>query len=300
VLAALAWWSIRPTPLETGRTARIALVQPGRIDDVEARFRASESLSLGLADAYPDLIVWSESSLGRDPAANPADIARLRLVVARTGADVLAGVDSQRQSAGGGIFKSSLLIGPDGPIGSYDKIRLVPFGEYVPARPLLGWVGRFTDAATTNRHRGRHLALLHTDSLTIGPLICFESSFPDLSRNLARLRADVVVVQSATTTFQDTWGPQQHASLAAVRAVESGRPVVQASIAGVSTAFDPEGHMLAWQPTTWRGAVVVDVPLSRETTLYDRFGAWVPGGSALALALAGALALRRRSAGSSA
>jgi apolipoprotein N-acyltransferase len=136
--------------------------------------------------------------------------------------------------------------------------------------------------------------LLQPRGLTLGPLICFESSFPDLSRNLARLGADVIVVQSATTTFQSTWGPQQHASLAAVRAVESGRPVVQASIAGVSAAFDAEGRMLAWQPTTWRGAAVVDVPLSRDTTLYDRFGAWVPGGSALALALAGATALRRR------
>jgi apolipoprotein N-acyltransferase len=294
VLASLAWWSIRPAPLETGRTVRVALVQPGKIDDVQARLRASESLSLGLAGAHPDLIVWSESSVGRDPTANPADMARLRQIVARTGADVLAGVDSQRQSAGGGIYKSSLLIGPGGPIASYDKIRLVPFGEYVPMRPLLGWVSRFTDAAATNRHRGRHLELMHARSLTIGPLICFESSFPDLSRNLARLGADLVVVQSATTTFQSTWGPQQHASLAAVRAVESGRPVVQASIAGVSAAFDPQGRMLAWRPTTWRGAVVVDIRLSRETTLYDRFGAWVPGGSAVALALAAALALRRR------
>ncbi len=294
VLAALAWWAIRPAPVETGRTVRVALVQPGKIDDVEARFRASESLSLALAGARPDLIVWSESSVGRDPSANPDDIARLRRIVRRTGADVLANVDARRQATGG-IYKSSLLLGPDGPIGSYDKIRLVPFGEYVPARPLLGWVGRFTDAAAINRHRGSHLVLLRARSLVIGPLICFESSFPDLSRNLARLGADVVVVQSATTTFQGTWGPQQHASLAAVRAVESGRPVVQASIAGVSTAFDPQGRRLAWQPTTWRGAAVVEVPLSRETTLYDRFGAWVPGASALALALAGALTLRRRS-----
>jgi apolipoprotein N-acyltransferase len=295
VLAALAWWAIRPAPLDTGRTVRIALVQPGRIDNVEARFRASESLSLGLADARPDLIVWPESSVGRDPSANPDDIARLRRIVERTGADVLANVDARRQGSGG-IYKSSLLVGRGGPSGSYDKIRLVPFGEYVPARPLLGWVGSFTDAAAVNRHRGSHLVLLQARSLVIGPLICFESSFPDLSRNLARMGADVVVVQSATTTFQETWGPQQHASLAAVRAVESGRPVVQASIAGVSTAFDPEGERLAWQPTTWRGAAVVEVPLSRETTLYDRFGAWVPAGSALALALAAVLALRKRAA----
>jgi len=294
VLAALAWWAVRPPPGDLGRVVRIGLVQPGKIDNVEARFSASESASLSLAGARPDLVVWSESSVGRDPEANPGDVARLRRVVAATGADVLANVDARRQQTGG-IYKSSLLVGPDGPLGSYDKIRLVPFGEYVPARPLLGWVGRFTDAAAENRHRGTHLVLLHARSLTVGPLICFESSFPDLARNLARMGADVVVVQSATTTFQQTWGPQQHGALAAVRAVESGRPVVQASIAGVSAAFEPDGRMLAWEPTTWRGAVVVRVPLSRDSTVYDRFGDWVPVSSAvaLALALAGAVATRR-------
>ncbi len=293
VLAALAWWAVRPTPVDLGRTVRIGLVQPGKIDNVEARFRASESASLGLAGVHPDLIVWSESSVGRDPEANPGDVARLRHVVAATGADVLANVDARRQQTGG-IYKSSLLVGPDGPLGSYDKIRLVPFGEYVPARPVLGWMTRLTDAAAENRHRGTHLVLLRSRSLVLGPLICFESSFPDLARNLAGMGADVVVVQSATTTFQHTWGPQQHGALAAVRAVESGRPVVQASIAGVSAAFDPEGRMLAWEPTSWRGAVVVHVPLSRDTTVYDRFGDWVPAGCAAALALALVGAATRR------
>jgi apolipoprotein N-acyltransferase len=134
---------------------------------------------------------------------------------------------------------------------------------------------------------------MRSRSVQFGPLICFESAFPDMSQNLARMGADLIVVQSATTTFQSTWGPQQHGALAAVRAVESGRPVVQASIAGPSAAFDAWGRQLVWEPTTWRGAVVVSVPLARDDTVFVRFGDWVPLACAVALVVAGLMARRR-------
>ena len=284
-LAALAWAALRPAPPAAG-TVRVALVQPGVVHQVEARFRASETLSLGLAAATPgapvDLVVWGESSVGRDPGADPGDVARLAAVARAAGGAVLANVDARRGS--GGIYKSALLVGPAGPLGSYDKTRLVPFGEYVPLRPLLGWVTRLTDAAEVDRHRGARLTVLPAGRLTVGPLVCFESAFPDLARNLAAKGVDVVVVQTADTTFQDTWGPDQHASLAAVRAVEVGRTVVQAAVGGVSAAFDADGRRLAWQPSTWRGAAVVEVPRTTGRTPYVRFGDWLPAGSALALA----------------
>jgi apolipoprotein N-acyltransferase len=297
--AMVGYGALRDPPPATGPipTARLALIQPGVVHQVEPRFRASESLSLKLAGARPDLLVWSESSVGRDPAATPGDLARLRRIVQATGAPVLANVDARRRS--GGISKTSLLVGPDGPLGRYDKLRLVPFGEYVPVRPLLGWVAKVSQAAAEDRLRGTRLVAMRAGRLSVGPLICFESSFPDLARRLANQAVDLVVVQSATTTFQPTWGPDQHASLGAVRAVESGRPVVQASIAGVSAAFDARGRRLAWAPTSYRGAVVVDVPLSRETTPYNRFGDWVPIGSFVLLAataLAVAAARRRHTA----
>ena len=291
-VAALAFWSLRPAPPPAG-TARVAFVQPGVVGPVEARFRASERLSRGLAAARPDLVVWGESSVGRDPAAHPGDLARLQAVARAAGAPVLANVDAQRE-AGGGIYKTALLVGPAGVLGSYDKMRLVPFGEYVPLRSLLGWVTRFTDAARVDRHRGRHLAVLPAGDLAVGPLICFESAFPDLARNLAADGADLVVVQTADTTFQGTWGLDQHASLAAVRAVESGRPVLQAALSGTSAAFDARGHRLAWAPGTWRGAATVDLPLSRERTPYERVGDVVPVACAAALAAAGLGAVWRR------
>jgi apolipoprotein N-acyltransferase len=297
-LAALAWWAWRPAPPPAG-TVRVALVQPGVISPVEARFQASERLSLALRQGSGgpvDLVVWGESSVGRDPAAHPGDLARLAAVARAAGGPVLANVDAQR-GRDGGIYKTALLVGPSGVLGSYDKMRLVPFGEYVPLRPLLGWVTRFTDAAKVDRHRGRRLAVLPAGRIPIGPLICFESAFPDLARNLAARGAGLIVVQTADTTFQRSWGPDQHASLAAVRAVEAGRPVVQAAISGVSAAFDARGRRLAWRPTAWRGVAVVELPGSRERTPYDRAGDRLPAACAVALAAAALTAgLRRRAA----
>ena len=296
-LAALGFWALRPPPPPAG-TATVAFVQPGVVGPVEDRFRASERLSRTLpASPRPDLVAWGESSLGRDPAADPGDLARLEAVARDTGAPVLANVDAQR-AGDGGIYKSALLVGPAGVLGSYDKLRLVPFGEYVPLRPLLGWVARFTDAAPVDRHRGAHLAVLSAGGLRIGPLICFESAFPDLARNLAARGAEVVVVQTADTTFQGSWGLDQHASLAAVRAVESGRPVVQAALSGTSAAFDARGRRLAWAPGGWRGAATVELPRSQERTPYVRVGDVVPAACAAALAAAGLVAaLRRRRPG---
>jgi apolipoprotein N-acyltransferase len=292
-LAALAFWALRPTPAPAG-TATVAFVQPGVVGPVEERFRASERLSgtLGAA-ADVDLVVWGESSVGRDPAATPGDVTRLAAAARAAGGPVLAGVDAQR-GAGGGIYKSALLVGPAGVLGSYDKMRLVPFGEYVPLRPLLGWVTRVTDAAAVDRHRGARLAVLDAGGVAVGPLVCFESAFPDLARNLAAGGADLVVVQTADTTFQGSWGLDQHASLAAVRAVESGRPVLQAALSGTSAAFDARGRRLAWAPGSWRGAGLVELPLSAERTPYVRAGDVVPVACGVALAAGAAVVVLRR------
>jgi apolipoprotein N-acyltransferase len=296
-LAVAGFWAWRPPPAPAG-TARVAFVQPGVVGPVEERFRASERLSRSLpAGVRPDLLAWGESSVGRDPSANPGDVARLAATARAAGAPVLAGVDAVRPGEGGGIYKSALLVGPDGVLGSYDKMRLVPFGEYVPLRPLLGWVTRFTDAAKVDRHRGTHLAVLDAGGLAVGPLICFESAFPDLARNLAARGAEVIVVQTADTTFQGSWGLDQHASLSAVRAVESGRPVVQAAISGTSAAFDARGRRLAWAPASFRGAAVVTLPLTGERTPYVRVGDVVPLACGLALAVGAVVAAVRRRRG---
>jgi apolipoprotein N-acyltransferase len=301
-VALIAW---APVPQTTGRTAAIGVVQPGMAvaDDASGdRTVRGEQLTATLAADRPDLVLWGESSVSFDLGARPDLAARLSALSASTGADLLVNVDAVRPGKGG-IYKSSVLVGPQGLTGQrYDKIRLVPFGEYIPLRPVLGFVKDFSKAAAVDRRRGSGPVVMTVPThdggtLRVGPLICFESAFPDMSRALVQRGAQVILVQSATPTFQYTWAPEQHASLAALRAAETGRPVVQATLTGVSVAYDANGAQIGTRlGKDASAATVYTVPLTSGSTLYDRWGNWVPAGSALVLLLSGgvwAVSVRR-------
>ncbi|RAG82991.1 apolipoprotein N-acyltransferase [Streptacidiphilus pinicola] len=292
--AAVTLWA--PAPHPTGRTAAIGVVQPGMAvanDAVGDRTVRGEQLSGTLAASRPDLVLWGESSVSFDLDARPDLATGISRVATRTGADVLVNVDAVRPGRGG-IYKSSVLVGPEGVTGQrYDKIRLVPFGEYIPLRPVLGFVKDFSKAAGVDRRRGSDPVVMTVPTrdggtLKVGPLICFESAFPDMSRALVQRGAQVILVQSATPTFQSTWAPEQHASLAALRAAETGRPVVQATLTGVSVAYDANGRQTGTRlGKDASAATVYTVSLTTGDTLYVRWGNWVPTGSALVLLLSG-------------
>lgn len=274
------------------RALTVALVQPGVVHDPLARFAAGERITAGLPKV--DLVVWGESSVGFDLARRP-DLMR-RLTALADGRELMVNEDAR--DVHGRISKSTILIGPKGAHGRYVKTRLVPFGEYIPFRPALGWLTRISKAAAEDRVPGTGVRALPAGGMTLGPLVCFESAFPDLGRVLVRDGAQMLVVQSSTSTFQESWAPPQHASLAAVRAAETGRPVVQAALTGVSAAFDARGRRLAWQDTGRRGAVAVTVELPPATvrTPFTRYGDYVIFVALVVVAgqAVGALVRRRR------
>ncbi|ORV96693.1 apolipoprotein N-acyltransferase [Mycobacterium kyorinense] len=285
-----AWFALGPAPV-AGATARVALVQPGVIDDAAARQAASEGLTATLAGQHPDLVVWGESSVGSDPAGHPEVARRLTELSRRVGAYLLVNVDAP--APGGGVYKSSVLVGPTGLLGFYRKTRLVPFGEYVPLRPLLGWITRHTKAAGEDRRRGDGPVVLHAGTLALGPLISFEAVFPDLPRREVQLGAELLVYQTSTSTFQGSWAQPQLASVVAMRAAEVGHAAVHVGLSGDSAVFDPRGRKLAWCSSSYRGAIVVDVPLGSNPTPYQRLGNWVPVLAFAVLAGAGVVAIVR-------
>jgi apolipoprotein N-acyltransferase len=264
--------TVRADPPET-ETARIALVQSGLGEGRADRLDQAVAATRRLSRRDLDLVVWGESSVKFDLERQPDLVHRLRELAREVGAPLLVNLDARRRDDG--IYKSAVLVTSGGVAGRYDKSRLVPFGEYVPLRFLFGWVPGLTEAADEDRRRGDDVTVLRSGDLALGPLVSFELGFPDLGRALARRGAAVVVAQSMTSSFQGTWAPEQHASRAAVRAVETGRPVVHAALTGVSAAFDARGERLAWLGTARRGAAVVTVPLATGRTLYDRWGDWV-------------------------
>ncbi|MCI3278778.1 apolipoprotein N-acyltransferase [Streptomyces cylindrosporus] len=286
--ATSAAWVWSPRPDVDGRV-RIAVVQPGVIDGVgspEKRFDREEQLTRKLAGEKPDLIVWGESSVGFDLGDRPDLARRLAALSRETGADILVNVDARRSDKPG-IYKSSILVGPQGLTGDrYDKMRLVPFGEYIPFRSVLGWATDVGKAAGEDRRRGTEQVVMNVGhGLRIGPMVCFESAFPDMSRHLAEDGAEVLVAQSATSSFQQSWAPEQHASLAALRAAETGRPMVHATLTGVSAVYGASGERIgSWVGTSESSSVLYDIPLAHGVTPYVRYGDWPVHAALLILA----------------
>jgi apolipoprotein N-acyltransferase len=280
-----------PWTRPVGRPLTVALVQPGVVDGRGPRFAAGERITAALPRA--DLVVWGESSVGFDLRRRADLVARLA-ALARAHGPLLVNEDAR--DAYGRVSKSAVLIGPEGMQGRYVKNRLVPFGEYIPLRGALGWLTHVSQAAEQDRVPGTGVVMMRA-GVAFGPLVCFESTFPDLGREVVRRGARMIVYESATSTFQGSWAPQQHASLGAVRAAETGRPVVQAALTGVSAAYDSRGRRLAWLDTPRRGSVLVRISPSRGRTPYDRFGDYVPW---LAVIIAAGTGLRARLRGRSA
>jgi apolipoprotein N-acyltransferase len=271
------------------RYVTIAMVQPGVVLDASLRSHASQALTADLSrggtldGVRPDLIVWGESSIAEDLTlpGNHVLLSQIEALSAEDGAEIL--VDQDATPPGKGHEKWAVLVSPSGIKGIYVKTRLVPFGEYIPFRQQLGWLTKISKAASSNMIPGPGAHLLNATDRTgkplpIGVLICFESAFPDMARVDTDMGAQLIVYQSELSTFQGTWGPDQSASLAAVRAAETGRPVVQAALTGDTVAYDARGRLLAWMGQSGHGVVTVrlGLPAASARTVYDRLGDYVP------------------------
>jgi apolipoprotein N-acyltransferase len=283
------------------RHVTIALVQPGVVHNPRLSSEASQRLSVGLRNDHADLIVWGESSVAVDLSL-PQNSGQLRQLEALSVADRAQLLVNQDSVVDGNHSKVALLIGSNGIDGRYVKTRLVPFGEYIPFRQELGWLTKISKAAAQNMipGTGAHVLQVTTPTgqpLTIGVLICFESAFPDMSRVDTDQGAQLIVYQTSDSTWQAgwEWAQPQHAALSALRAAETGRPVVQAALTGDSVAFDARGRLLAWKGSAFRGVAVVrlGLPPASARTLYDRLGDYIPWTAVAIAALAAGIALIR-------
>jgi apolipoprotein N-acyltransferase len=276
----------------------VALVQPGYQAHPSPLGTASQRLTARLGPLHPDLIVWGESSIGDDLRFHHALLDQLRRLSATAGAPILVDQDSVTPA---GKSKVAVLVDRGGIVATYTKTRLVPFGEYIPFRQQLGWLTRISKAAPSNMIPGDGARVMTATrpggrSLRLGVLICFEAAFPDMSRADTVHGAQLIVYQTSDSTFQGSWAPAQHASLSAVRAAETGRPVVQAALTGVTAAFDAQGRQLAWLGTAQRGVALVRLDLVPAThfTLFDHAGDTVPWAAIAISFLAALIALNRR------
>ena len=239
------------------RLADVAFVQPYIPQAVKwdpARgpeiLRTLERLTLLAAATGPDLIVWPEATTPWAVRGDERTRAWIQSLDARARVPLLLGsiAIERPDQRGEAWYNAMLVVTPDGGVqpAYYAKRHLVPFGEYVPLRPLLGWLLSKTVAIGPDDFgRGRFaaplLVPLPQGPLAVGPLICFEDGFPGLARDDVRAGAECLFVATNNAWYGEGGAAPQHAAHSVLRAVETRRPVLRCSNGGWSGWIDEFG-----------------------------------------------------------
>ena len=169
-------------------------------------------------------------------------------------------------------LNSAVLLGPEGTVlGRYDKIDLVPFGEFVP--PVFSWVNRISSEAG-DFVPGHDIKVLPAAGQTLGVFICYESAFPDLVRQFTRKGADVLVNLSNDGYFGHSEAREQHLLLARMRAIENRRYLIRATNDGLTAIIDPAGRITRRLPPYQEVASPIRYGVVKGANFYARHGDW--------------------------
>jgi apolipoprotein N-acyltransferase len=267
--------------------------RPLDVAAIQVDFRRGERVSSGAGDVTvtrlnldlhrtlagdpPDLAIWGESAL--DPESL-SDLDEVRSTIARVGSPVLLGSTSRdidRPGTRGPLYNQAVVFdGGGGVVDVYRKTHLVPYGEYIPWKPVVGWISAL-DQIGYELTPGEEVHTLSTPGLpAFGTPICFENSFPALDRSLVEQGAGFLVVLTNNASYGETAASAQQLQMSRMRAIEDGRWVVHAAVSGISAFIDPSGRTYdeteLFRPTIIRRTIRA----SSQRTPFVRLGDWVP------------------------
>lgn len=227
------------------------------------------------------LLVWPETALPFYAQSSPLFSELVEGLVKKRGCWLLTGAPyyESAPAVGARYYNSAILVSPQGEISArYDKQHLVPFGEYIPFRRLLGLdellgplvesVGDFSPGQLTEPLAGQ--------GARVGVLICFESIFPELARKWVDGGANLLVNITNDAWFGRSSAPWQHFSMAVFRAVETRRSLARAANTGISGFVDPLGRLLERSALFRPCYLRAELPLLTIETFYVRYGHWFP------------------------
>jgi len=292
--AALIFGSLRTHQLSTAvpqGSLKVAMVQ-GDIPQslkwdpkfLETSFEIYRAQTEAAAQSGADLIVWPEAAAtfffqpdDRYPARFVDDAAyrqRLLELAARTGEPILfgapaLGVEDDRV----GFYNRAYLVSASGKVeGWYDKIQLVPFGEYVPLRKLLGSLVNRVVAGFGDMFAGREQTIFGVHGAKLAVLICYESVFPNLTRTAVKRGADILVNITNDAWYGKSSAPYQLLAMAAMRSVETKVPMVRVANTGISAVIQSDGTITARTSLFKRGTETEHVYWRHEETVYAQVG----------------------------
>ncbi len=272
---------------------RVQVVQPNV--DLEARWPTAAAFSefenrlatLSLDEAAP-LIVWPEAPAPFYPER--ADFHNFVSGIAQqaNASFLLGGVSYTKD---GDPLNSAFLLNSAGEIqGRYDKIQLVPFGEYIP--PAFNWVNRITGEAG-DFQPGERVVTFEANRHRFGTFICYESAFPGLVRQFTNQGAELLINISNDGYFGNSAAREQHLALVRMRAAENHRWILRATNDGITAMIDPSGRVTQTIPERTETSEILRYNYVADVTPYTMWGDWFPWLCLLASAVLCWIALKR-------
>lgn len=254
-------------------------------------------------DRHVDFALWPENATDIDPVNDPETRRLVELSAALIDAPIFVGAVTDGPEPDTRQTTSLWWDPRTGPGPAYHKRNLVPFGEYIPFRrqllpvlPILQQVGR--DSVPGEGPGVLDVSTRSREHLLIGTMICFELFYDDTAYDLIRSGAEVIVSQSNTNTYIATMEPHQQFALNRIRAMETGREVLAATLNSYSAVIDAKGRVLQKQPEEMEATTLLaSVPLRHNVNLSVRVNPWLSW-VAVAVTLVGVgLTLPRRPSG---
>lgn len=303
VAGVAAWGSLRVARAESttrGTPIRVGLVQ-GNVDQGE---KWNPTRSAAIFDDYiamtrqaigqgAEFVLWPESSTPFYFEEDRAGAERIRTIARQARVPILLGSDQIERGLPTMYYNSAFLVEADGSVGGvYRKMHLVPFGEYVPLKPLLFFASPLVEAVS-DFSAGTDASLLPVGGHRISTAICYEIVYPDLVRRFVREGSELITTITNDAWFGRTSAPYQHFDQAAMRAIEEGRYLVRSANTGISGIVDPYGRVLAKSDIYQRTVVTGQARFLDTATIYAETGDMFAYASA-AMTIVLLIAARRR------
>jgi apolipoprotein N-acyltransferase len=288
-LAAWGSWRAGANALgQSGTPIRIGLLQgnipqeekddPAYRDAIMARYIDLSRQALG---AGAQLVIWPEASTPFFFDLDAAGAAPVRRLASEARVPFIVGSDELERNADGTAaryFNAAMLVGSDGRTReSYRKIRLVPFGEYVPFKRILFFVGPLVEAVA-DFSAGDEFKVFNVEGSAVSVAICYEAVYGRIAQAFVERGSQLLATITNDAWFGRSSAAYQHFDQAALRAVEQGRYLVRAANTGITGAVDPYGRVLADTALFEPAMLAVDVRLLSGRTIYHAVGdlvAWL-------------------------
>jgi apolipoprotein N-acyltransferase len=285
VIVCFVWWVtglvaakmfVRPSGAPP---ARAALLQPNISQEMRWNesnvvdiFKRMMTMSEDAIRGGAQVVVWPESTVPLSYAVTDFFRETIESFSGANGVDVILGSVAEDPAQPNKIWNAAFLASGGRTIGHYDKIRLVPFGEYVPLRKFLFFAKKLVHEVGEFEFGTRDTPLV--GRFRYGPAICYEIVYPQIPRQQVIHGADVIATITNDAWYDGTSAPRQHLNQARLRAIENDRYLLRAATTGISAFVDPSGRVVQALPMNRQGIIYADFEPRQSVTPYVRFGDW--------------------------